>query len=367
MSKLIVQVSKIDNVVVHPNAEKLALAIIGGWQIVIKKGEYKPGDIAIYIPPASCVPVELSDRYGFSKYLHGGRVKAARLRGEPSHGVLIPNEGKWQIGTDVAEHYGIKEYLPPPPKNQGACSDQESPHPLFTKYTEIENMRHFSTVFEPGEEVVVTEKIHGTNNRVAMIEGEIMAGSHNHRRRMPMMAISLPWYRRLVNFILCYPPPMIEDVARMQKDWYWSPAKIPQVATLLNDMGMRHQQVIMFGEVFGGAIQKGVRYGTPTQIAHRAFDLLLDGRYMDYDDFEAVCSRYGVATAPLLYRGPFSLEKIKELSDGKTTIGNDTHIKEGVVVRPVNERTHPKIGRVILKWVSDHYLESKDIGDFEDE
>ena len=34
----------------------------------------------------------------------------------------------------------------------------------------------------------------------------------------------------------------------------------------------------------------------------------------------------------------------------------DAHIREGLVVRPLQERTDPKIGRVLLKYVSDSYL-----------
>jgi hypothetical protein len=62
-----------------------------------------------------------------------------------------------------------------------------------------------------------------------------------------------------------------------------------------------------------------------------------------------------VATVPVLERGPFSLARVAELSRGQTTLP-DQHIREGVVVRPVVERFDPRIGRVILKYLSDDYL-----------
>jgi hypothetical protein len=61
-----------------------------------------------------------------------------------------------------------------------------------------------------------------------------------------------------------------------------------------------------------------------------------------------------VETVPILYKGPYSLDKIKELSKGKAFSG--THIREGVVVKPVVERTDPRVGRVVLKYLSDDYL-----------
>ena len=68
--------------------------------------------------------------------------------------------------------------------------------------------------------------------------------------------------------------------------------------------------------------------------------------------------RYGVETVPFLFRGAYTLEKIKELSEGNTTLEGE-HIREGVVVKPVVERTHPKVGRVALKYIGDPYLFSK--------
>jgi hypothetical protein len=37
-------------------------------------------------------------------------------------------------------------------------------------------------------------------------------------------------------------------------------------------------------------------------------------------------------------------------------IADEPHMREGVVVKPARERTDPKVGRVILKYVSDTYL-----------
>ena len=79
------------------------------------------------------------------------------------------------MGTDVREHYGIGKYRPPVKFHAG---DSEAAHPLFHRYTDIENLRNFPEVFADGEEVVVTEKIHGTNSRIGYVEGSLLAGSH---------------------------------------------------------------------------------------------------------------------------------------------------------------------------------------------
>jgi len=94
MSSLIVQSNRLTSVAPHPNADRLELAIIGGWQTVVEKGKFQAGQLVTFIPPDTVLPKELSDRYGVTKYLSDGRVRAARLRGEPSYGFVVPAEGE---------------------------------------------------------------------------------------------------------------------------------------------------------------------------------------------------------------------------------------------------------------------------------
>ena len=103
-----------------------------------------------------------------------------------------------------------------------------------------------------------------------------------------------------------------------------------------------HNQAVLYGEVYGQGIQS-FTYGEKA-IAFRAFDLMIDGKYLNHDDFVALCTQYGVETVPLVYRGEFSLATIKRLSDGASQVGGQ-HGREGVVVKPVIERQDGKIGR----------------------
>ena len=116
----------------------------------------------------------------------------------------------------------------------------------------------------------------------------------------------------------------------------------------------KHRQVILYGEIYGSRVQK-LHYGMRGGLGFGAFDLYVDERYLDYDELEALCDRHKVPIVPLLGRGPYSLDFVKSLSGGKTTLP-DNHIREGVVVKPVKEQLDPKIGRLILKYLSDDYL-----------
>ncbi len=179
--------------------------------------------------------------------------------------------------------------------------------------------------------------VHNSNCRLALIEGELMAGSMSVRRVRP---------------------------ERLADSLYWQPLEAGGVQALLESFGQSARQVILFGEVFGSKVQN-LNYGQVGTLGFRAFDILVDGKYLDADLFFAACAEFGVPAAPVLHRGPYDLAAIKAVSEGATTLGAD-HIREGVVVKPARERTDPKVGRVCLKYIGDPYLFAKNVTDSHD-
>lgn len=69
MSSLIVPVTTIEKIALHPNADALELAQVLGWQLVVRKGEYAVGDKIVYFPIDTVLPVDVSDTFGVTKYL----------------------------------------------------------------------------------------------------------------------------------------------------------------------------------------------------------------------------------------------------------------------------------------------------------
>jgi hypothetical protein len=172
-----------------------------------------------------------------------------------------------------------------------------------------------------------------------------MAGSHTHRRKRPE--------------------------TDMERHLYWLPLTKPEVKALLVDVAtsgeVPHRQVILFCETYGNKVQGGFAYDAGKGLSFRAFDLFVDGRYLSYDEFKRICEQYGVETVPELGRIKFSMQNVHAVCnlDGKTVLGQ--HMIEGGVIRPVVERTHPAVGRVIMKYLGDEYLLKKNKSDFKDE
>lgn len=338
-----IKVALVENVRAHPGADRLDLCDVLGWQMAVPKNAFVNGTKVVYFPPDTILPDEWIEKFGVRNYLKGpaqNRVGKIRLRGEPSFGlaVAIPDGQNWSVGENVADYFGAVKYEPP---IRAKCEDAEHEHPFFPCYTDVENMRNYPDLFEMGEEVVATEKVHGTNCRVGLIQGEEMAGSMTTRRKAP--TTEEDWKRSL----------------------YWSPFLVSGVRELLNAVAKEFdsKQVVLFGEVYGRGVQKlsyGIEKGRGFGFA--AFDLYVNGKWIDHDEFTAICSRFGVEIAPVLYRGPFSLAAIKNVSDGASVLANGLHVREGVVVRPIHERMCPQLGRLILKYVGDNYL----LGNYDD-
>ena len=338
MSELRVPIAEVSSVRPHSNADRLDIAEILGWQVVVSKGSLQACDHVLYVPPDSVVPPDISDLFGVTQYLSKGRVKAVRLRGEPSFGFAIPKEEARRVAgiagrvlstmhlhDNVAELFGITKYEPPIKFTAGDAAPDLA---LFPRYTDIENMRHYPALFEEGEVVVVTEKIHGTNCRVGIVEGEKLAGSHKVRRKEP--------------------------TEKSDSNTYWFPWSLRSVEDMLMHYAEYYRQVVLYGEVYGKV--QSLNYGLPSKLAFAAFDLLLDGKFMNAGEFRYTCEHWGVPLVPTLHVGYFDLSTIRELSEGSSQVEGAKHYREGVVVRPLFERQDPKLGRVILKYVGDEYL-----------
>lgn len=318
MSEFHVEVVRVGPLEKHPNADTLMLTKVRDYPVIVKQGDFLEGDLAVYVPVDSVVP--LSDpRWAF---LQGhGRIKAKKLRGVFSMGLLTAALPGAVEGQDVAALMGITKYEPPEPLQIGG--DGEKCGFDFPKYTDIEGLRRYPDVIKDDEEVIITEKIHGTNARFVFKDGRLWVGSHNT--------------------ILKDDP----DNA------YWKAARQNKLAERLE----KHPDIVLYGEVYGWV--QDLRYGhTPGKVSLLFFDAfdLKTFTYFGLDRFLKFLEDIGLpfAHVPALYRGPW-VKNCYGYAEG------DSHlcpgqVREGVVIRPVVERFNESVGRVILKLHGQGYL-----------
>lgn len=250
------------------------------------------------------------------------RIKVKRLRGIISQGLLVPAPEGSNVGDDVSELIGISHYEPPESTSTGG--EAERPPSLYSPIYDMETIYKYAHVFRDTEHVICTEKIHGTSARYVFHDNRMYVGSKREwKRESPTSA-------------------------------YWKALKqMPNLELFCT----KHPDIIVYGEVFGWV--QDLRYGMKEgQVDFRVFDLYnhVDYRWLDVDDAQDVGANI-LPWVPVVLVTTFNLDKILSIAEGNSLINGANHIREGIIVRPLRERTHPEIGRVCLKVVSNGYLE----------
>lgn len=339
----------------HDNADALEIARVGDYRSVVRKGEFESGQLVAYIPEQALLSAPLLESMGLTGKLAGSgrnRVKAIRLRGVLSQGLVLRARPEWSVGDDVAVELGIVKWEPPVPScMSGQVYEAGSDRCL--KY-DIENFKAFPEVLEGGEAVVFTEKIHGTWCQVGLLP----QGADAPHGRLVVAS------KGLASKGLAFVPDAEDNrinlylrVARHLKIKH----KLGQVFA---DALVGGAPVFVLGEVFGKGVQD-LAYGARTEqdrwLGFCVFDIYRgwpgQGEYLSDNDLETACAALSLDRVPVLYRGTFSREIMEAHTNGRESVsGERLHMREGIVMRPQIERRHPELGRVQLKSVSAKYL-----------
>lgn len=303
----------------HPNADSLSIVKVWDYTCVVKTSDWHDGDLAAYIPPDSVVPA--TEQFAF---LDGHyRIKARKMRGIWSQGLLMPAPEGSKLGDDVAELMGITHWEPPLEVMGTNGIDAKAPENFrdLSVY-DIDTGFRYNKDFVEGEEVVATCKLDGAN--FAIVFSTCDNELHVRSRKL--------W----------------KD--KEGKDIWWTAV---EQNSWVAEWCKEHPDIVVYGEVFGW-VQKN-RYGAKQgQYFIRVFDLYRDGRFVDNDEARELGK--DLLWVPVVYRGPFDLEKLKQLASGKSLFEPSCD-REGIVVKPAKERYSRELnGRLQVKFVSAEYL-----------
>jgi RNA ligase (TIGR02306 family) len=364
----------------HPDADSLSIVKVYNFTVVARTSDWQGVEKAVYVQPDSVLPdkpeyaflkstqsivkareiarleleggkitqeqydtnlAEIADREAKNtKYL---RITAKKLRGIWSMGMLLPCPDGAQIGDDVAEQLGITHYEPPiideAAKGAPGFDVAITPPVLMAPKYDMESIYKYADCFEPGEMVYVTEKLDGQNARFVACEYRYVYTSTEgdsvlHSTQLEMHAGSRTEWRK----------------EEGNSNWWKVQKQVPWIRQWCE----QHPGNLLYGETYGWVAP--LRYGAQQgKLMFRAFDILDGMNWLDAKPFMAMFPEE--QRVPCLGIMPFDFEKLKALADGTSLIPGANHMREGIVIRPVEERSHYKLGRVLLKLVSNAYLE----------
>lgn len=367
MSSLIVEVVEIEKVEKHPNADRLDLAYVKGWQSVVGKDEFKAGDKAVYIPVDSILPPELEAKLfpPDSKIkLEKSRVKTIKIRQALSQGMFLRLEKlgldkKLKIGTDVKDELGIVKYEPPEDRmprglggGNGKPNKKRKPNPNFKEYTDIERLKNYNKAFEEGEIVIISEKYHGCNQR---------AGYSQY--------YASKWWQKILQFLNLTPKyefvygsrkVQLQNKIRLGKGFFYSKNYYLEIVEKYKLKEILKPYEIVYGEIVGPRIQKGYHYGCgENERKLIIFDVMINGKYIDPMDAKEFCKERNLPYMNILYVGPFSWDLLDKYVAGPSVLCPEQKVREGIVIRPLHE-SMCYAGRKIFKDINPDYEMRKD-------
>ncbi len=337
----------------HPNADAIDIAHVGLYQSIIKKGQFKTGDLAVYIPEGSVLPQPILEdllfwdqdkSIGMLSGSRGDRVKPMRLRGVVSQGLLYPIADKGLSGpvegTDLAEHLGITKYIPRVPESmRGIVAGVIYGLPHW----DIENLKKFPEELQPGMYIRVTEKIHGTFCAI----GAMQPGTHDISPKS-------------LHNGCCW----VTSKGFYQKGNVFNPNTDPSTYTrICKEMGVfdvveqkmkdYNTSVILFGEIYGAGIQD-MQYGTVKPSFRQFGELHLVGSRWE----EEQTSYMGIPSVDVLYQGEYeSLEWLKGLAEEDSSVSlTPKSVREGLVIEIFPQENNPDSFTKRLKLISNRYL-----------
>lgn len=340
-----------------PNAEQIERAMIRGWNVVIKKGQFKEGDLCIYCEIDSLLPnrpeFEFLRPYGF-------RIKTVRFRGQISQGIIFPLEilniagylqsicgdHRWDTlliltnrlnngdsaipileGEDVTEALGIIKYEPPiPAELNGIVKGGFPSHSIKTDEERIQNLIEKYDEYKK-EEWIATEKLDGTSYTAVI-----------YNDKFSVCGRTLEYLENETNT-------------------YWKVARECEIEKKMRKYMADHnlKALTLQGELIGEGIQKNKYKLRGQQVRwFRAFDPI-KFEYFPFEEFWDMIIEMGLTAVPMVDRFfhlPDNYEDLILYADGQSMLAPVP--REGVVF--VSKTSTLNNGRLSFKVISNKFI-----------
>jgi len=317
-------------------ADSIELANVLGWQVVVKKGQFKPGDLCVYCEIDSKLPEKPEFEFLRSKKY---RIKTVRLKGCLSQGIcfgleILPGDIVPEEGLDVTETLEVEKYSAfrermsgGPNRVKQIPTDIVGDFPSYVPKTDEQRIQSAPKLLDElrGRPYYITEKVDGTSCTISYKQGEGLVCSRK-------------WAKK-----------------DGPKSHFWQAAKRYSVLEKLAECACDYA---IQGEVAGPGIQKN-RLNLP------AVDLFVfnvycidTGRYLNFKEFVEFCERMELQTVKVVEIGDsfeYDLPTLLDKAEGLYESGKQ---REGIVVRPQIEAISQclKGGRLSFKVVNNKYL-----------
>lgn len=336
--------------------DRIVLATVLGWSVIVKKDEFNIGDKCIYIEIDSLLPEKPEFEFLRNKKF---RIKTMKLGNTYSQGIvfplsILPQNKTYQIGDDVTDILGIKKYDPQAEEelklNKTTKEIKKYPQflmkwswfrklvlpskrqqrgfPMQISKTDEVRIQTIPEVLKNKEPTVVTEKIDGQSLSALLVKNKTWYGKTKYE------------------FILCS-----RNLRLWTKDNsnYWQMAEKYNLEKTLKNMIGDNEWVAIQGECYGASIQSNPYKMNNKEL--RVFNVIYPSGRLGSIEAKEICDKNNLLFVPILdvnYILPDTVDEMLKYATAKSTI-NPNVLREGVVIRSMD-------GKYSFKAVSPEYL-----------
>ena len=344
-------IQKVANVEPISGADNIELATILGWHCVVRKNEFKAGDLCVYFEVDSLLPPVpefeflakdgIKKSYTDNKEYEGYRIRTIKLRGVVSQGLALPlsvlNEKKffndtrenpnyeWKEGDDVSALLGVVKYEPMVPASLSGVA--KGAFPSNIPKTDETRIQEYPDILNRYKEIpfYCSEKIDGSSCTIFIENEELNICSRNL------------------------------NLLESKENTYWKVAREKNIEFKLKSFGKNYA---IQGELVGSNINSNHLKLTSHNIYFFNVYDIDNEKYLDYEDFKKVIESLGLETVPIVSDSamlPPNVDDIVKMTDLKSKLNPSVPI-EGLVFRPLHEIHDADLGRLSFKVLNPNYL-----------
>jgi len=344
MSRKLASIKTISDIQPIENRDRIELVIVDGWQIIVKKGEYKIGDKTIFVEIDSVLPEIPEFEFLRSKKF---RIKTMKMAGTLSQGIclplsILPTNRQYKLEDDVTEIIGIKQYettrdIEPEeiiPKN-----NKKFQHPIFKylfKYSLFRNLllpkkqnKDFPEFIYKTDETRIQNMPFILKNKDNTYVVREKINGQSGTFFLKKMNKKWSWQKQNYDFGVC---------SRNLRLWnetdnsYWFVAKKYNIKEVLKNLIGDNDFVAIQGECISPKVQ-GNKYKVSEADLY-TFNLIYPDGKVSCLWGEEILKHHGIKWCPLIEKNfilPDSVNELLDYSTGKSKLYNT--LREGLVFR----------------------------------
>lgn len=337
-------VKTISNIVPILGKDKIALATVDGWSVIVKKDEFNIGDLCVYIEIDSVLPQ--TEQFEFLSKCNY-RIKTMKMAGVISQGICFPlsilPKANYNVDQDVSDIIGVKQYEPTMDKEQ--ITDikfaKQVKYPkflmrfkLFRQWVYKQNKREgkgFPSFISKTDEARIQNMPFILQNKDYWVATEKLDGQSGTFVLVKRKSI-LPFIKNKYDYIVCS-----RNLRLYNKDnsSYWNVSDRYNIELLLKKIIGNNEWVAIQGECLAPNVQSN-KYKVDKPDLY-VFNVIYPTGRISSLMAKKLCESLGLKFVPIISDGmllPQTVEECLNFAHGKSAIGNT--LREGVVFRAMD-------------------------------